>query len=127
MLGAVSAILDAVILANAIYEIAEKPKPKYIQAAFKEYYKERYPLAKVDLEFSQRAASLLAGQTWLDSLLRKLVFSYMPSLFRPKPNTKFFTYRPQASFLPMVENRGTGSVDPQKESKRRQNRKTTTI
>ncbi|KAK3814912.1 MAG: hypothetical protein J3Q66DRAFT_343368 [Benniella sp.] len=118
--GAINAMMDAVILANALYEIAEEPTKHNIHAAFKEYYKERYAYAKTELESSQQAAKLLAGQTWTDSMMRKVVFNYMPSTFQRMVFTKALAYRPQISFLPRVENRGTGAAVSQKESKRYQ-------
>ncbi|KAF9992264.1 hypothetical protein BGZ80_008633 [Entomortierella chlamydospora] len=60
--GAVNAILDAVILANSIYEIAKDATYPNIRSAFKEYYNERFPQAKADLESSKRMASLSSGQ-----------------------------------------------------------------
>ncbi|KAF9359651.1 hypothetical protein BGX26_011805 [Mortierella sp. AD094] len=116
----VNAMLDAVILANELYEIAEDATPGNIQNAFKEYYKERYPYAKADFEISQRTAKLIAGQSKTDSIVRKAVYTYMISSLKPKSNPKIMCYRPQASFLPKIENRGNGGLDPQKESKRYQ-------
>ncbi|KAG0366223.1 hypothetical protein BC939DRAFT_437188 [Gamsiella multidivaricata] len=116
--GAVNAMLDAVILANAIYEIADDATPENILAAFKGYYKERYAHAKTDLESSQFAARLLAGQSWTDAILRKVLFNFMPTSLQRKTYEKTLSYRPQASFLPKIPNRGTGPVVAQKESKR---------
>ncbi|KAF8984263.1 hypothetical protein BGZ46_008436 [Entomortierella lignicola] len=116
--GAVNAMLDAVILANALYEIANDTTYSNIQSAFKDYYTERYPLAKVDLDSSQKMAKLLAGQTWFDNLLRKIVFNLFPSFMMRVSLIRTSAYRPQASFLPKVSYRGSGEVVPQKESKR---------
>ncbi|KAF9114615.1 hypothetical protein BGX27_010280 [Mortierella sp. AM989] len=118
--GAINAMLDAVILANSLYEIAKNATPENIQSAFKEYYKERYHRAKSDLNASQTTARLLAGQTWTDNLLRKAVFNFVPNYMQQLTFSKMLAYRPQATFLPRVENRGTGKVDPQNESKRYQ-------
>ncbi|KAF9206978.1 hypothetical protein BGZ49_001459 [Haplosporangium sp. Z 27] len=116
--GAVNAMLDAVILANAIYEIADNATYKNIQSAFKEYYNERYPLAKADLESSQRMSKLVAGQNWFDNLFRKIIFTFFPSMTMRYSIFKSLEYRPQASFLPKIPYRGSGNVKPQKESKR---------
>ncbi|KAF8982394.1 hypothetical protein BGZ46_001356 [Entomortierella lignicola] len=116
--GAINAMLDAVILANAIYEIADNATYDNIQSAFKDYYNERYPLAKADLESSQKMARLIAGQTWTDNLLRNIVFNIVPSFTMRISILKSLSYRPQASFLPKIAYRGTGKVKPQKESKR---------
>jgi hypothetical protein len=53
-------------------------------------------------------------------MMRKVVFNYMPSTFQRMIFTKTLAYRPQISFLPRVENRGTGAAVAQKESKRYQ-------
>ncbi|KAF9166064.1 hypothetical protein BGX21_009690 [Mortierella sp. AD011] len=59
--GAVNAMLDAVILANSLYEVAKDASYPNIRSAFKEYYDERFPHAKADLESSKRIASTLSG------------------------------------------------------------------
>ncbi|KAF9403875.1 hypothetical protein BGX21_008441 [Mortierella sp. AD011] len=118
--GTTNAMLDAVILANELYEIAEDATTENIHNAFKEYYKERYHHAKTDFEFSQRVAKITAGQTKTDVIVRKAVYTYMMTSFKPKSDPKLMCYRPQASFLPKIENRGSGGLDPQKESKRYQ-------
>ncbi|KAG0308274.1 hypothetical protein BGZ98_008445 [Dissophora globulifera] len=118
--GAVNAMLDAVILANAIYEIGVDATPRNIQSAFREYYNERFPHAKADLETSQKMAKLNAGQTWSDNLRRKVVFKFMPASLMRSYFTRTLAYRPQASFLPKVECRGSVKPEPQKKSKRYQ-------
>ncbi|KAF9384440.1 hypothetical protein BGX21_001294, partial [Mortierella sp. AD011] len=60
--GTVNAMLDSVILANSLYEIAKDATYTNIRSAFKEYYNERFPKAKADLESSKRMASLISGQ-----------------------------------------------------------------
>ncbi|KAF8984262.1 hypothetical protein BGZ46_008435 [Entomortierella lignicola] len=116
--GAVNAMLDAVILANSIYEIANNATYDNIQSAFKEYYAERFPLAKAELESSQKIAKVVAGQTWFDSAWRKMVLRLFPSYTMRVALLKSLAYRPQASFLPKIAYRGSGKVNPQKESKR---------
>ncbi|KAF9082917.1 hypothetical protein BGX27_004349, partial [Mortierella sp. AM989] len=116
--GAVNAMLDAVIIANSLYEIADNATYENIDSAFKEYYTERYPQAKSDLEASQRISKLVAGQTWMENLTRKIVLNYMPASLLRMAYVKSAAYRPQANFLPKIEYRGSGKVDPQKESKK---------
>ncbi|KAF9409136.1 hypothetical protein BGZ76_005737, partial [Entomortierella beljakovae] len=108
--GAINAMLDAVVLANELYEIADRATGENITHAFQEYYDERYPAAKADLELSQRLGKLLAGQTWIDGVLRKVVLTYLPMVYKPKPNLKILSYRPQANFIEKVPNRG--SIEP---------------
>ncbi|KAF9992568.1 hypothetical protein BGZ80_003810, partial [Entomortierella chlamydospora] len=123
--GAVNAMLDAVILANSLYEIAKNATYPNIRSAFKKYYNERFPQAKSDLESSKRMASLVSGQAWTDNVMRKITFNLMPSSIMKKIYVKTLAYRPQASFLPKVEYRGSGRVDSQKESKRYLQERTT--
>ncbi|KAF9378065.1 hypothetical protein BGX21_003005 [Mortierella sp. AD011] len=116
--GAINAMLDAVILANSLYEIAKDATYSNIRSAFEEYYNERFPQAKADLESSRRVAGIVSGQTWKDDIMRKVILNLMPSSLTKMAVVKTLAYRPQASFLPKVEYRGSGRVDPQKESKR---------
>ncbi|KAF9379169.1 hypothetical protein BGX21_002719 [Mortierella sp. AD011] len=125
--GAVNAMLDAVILANSLYEIAKDATYTNIRSAFKEYYDERFPHAKADLESSKKVASIASGQTWMENIMRKVMLNLMPTIVMNKIFVRTLAYRPQANFLPKVEYRGSGRVDPQKESKRYLQEKATTI
>ncbi|KAF9371320.1 hypothetical protein BGX21_005184 [Mortierella sp. AD011] len=125
--GALNAMLDAVVLANSIYEIAKDATYSNIRSAFNEYYNERFPHAKVDLESSKRMASVVSGQTWSDNITRKITLNLMPSSVNNMMFVNTLAYRPQANFLPKVEYRGSGRVDPQKESKRYLQEKATAI
>ncbi|KAF9423475.1 hypothetical protein BGZ76_003652, partial [Entomortierella beljakovae] len=116
--GAVNAMLDAVTLANELYEIADRATGENITHAFQEYYKERYPAAKSDLQFSQQTARLFSGQTWFDGVLRKVILKYLPMIYKPKPNVKLQSYRPQASFIEKIPNRGSIEPQAQKESEK---------
>ncbi|KAG0099366.1 hypothetical protein BGZ93_007968 [Podila epicladia] len=116
-LGAVNAMLDAVILANALYEIRE-PNTGNIQNAFKEYYTERYSRAQADFNTSQQTAQIISGQTWKERLARFVVFKLLPNFTHGYLYAKSLSYRPQASFLPVVEKRGSGPLVAQKPSKR---------
>ncbi|KAF9420802.1 hypothetical protein BGZ76_004052 [Entomortierella beljakovae] len=116
--GAINAMLDAVILANELHEIADRATGENINHAFQEYYKERYPAAKSDLHFSQQTARILSGQTWFDGVLRKVLLTYLPLVYKPKPNIKLLSYRPQANFIEKIPNRGTIEPQPQKESEK---------
>jgi hypothetical protein len=54
--------LDAVVLANEVFELIDNPTPKRIKHAFKEYYNDRYSRVKLDFEVTQRVTDVLAGQ-----------------------------------------------------------------
>ncbi|KAF9406113.1 hypothetical protein BGZ76_006412, partial [Entomortierella beljakovae] len=56
--------------------------------------------------------------TWFDGVLRKVLFTYLPMVYKPKPNIKLMNYRPQANFIEKIPNRGTIEPRPQKESER---------
>ncbi|ORX85485.1 FAD/NAD(P)-binding domain-containing protein [Basidiobolus meristosporus CBS 931.73] len=119
--GAVNAMLDAVILTNALFSITgrEKPSSEKIAGAFEEYYQERYPHAVAELERSRRMARVVAGQSWFDTVARKVFFCLMPERFQTDSYSAMLTYRPQlsASILPQVPERGTHPAQPQRVSK----------
>ncbi|KAF8940330.1 hypothetical protein BGZ58_006977 [Dissophora ornata] len=98
--GAVNALQDSVILANCIYDLPSLAT-KDITAAFKDYREQRRSFVDHQFKASKMQAKVLFGQ----SVKMKDVY-------------KSATYRPQASFLPLVEKRGKCDVIPQKLSKR---------
>ncbi|KAI1304586.1 hypothetical protein EDD11_005081 [Mortierella claussenii] len=115
--GALNAMMDAVTLANALYEMPSS-NPKHITAAFEAYYKERFATMTGELAASQQMSKVMAGQSRLDSITRHVMLKYVPKWFQQKNVEYEATVRPQATFLPRVENRGTLPVKPQKESKK---------
>ncbi|KAF9087645.1 hypothetical protein BGX23_007965 [Mortierella sp. AD031] len=118
-LGAVTAMQDAVALANSLYDMAAQTQ-QGAQDALQEYRDERYSKVKDQYESSAGSAKLLYGQTWFERTLRYLVFNYMPESLRLRGGYKGMEYRPQAVFLPQVPKRGTGFVLAQKISERYQ-------
>ncbi|KAF9336300.1 hypothetical protein BGZ91_010065 [Linnemannia elongata] len=59
--GAVNAMLDVVVLTNALYEkVALSASLENVQVAFEEYYEERYPHAVAEIERSKRMARVVA-------------------------------------------------------------------
>ncbi|KAG0284672.1 hypothetical protein BGZ96_010972 [Linnemannia gamsii] len=118
-LGAVTAMQDAVVLANCIYEM-KGLTPEDINEAFVEFKNERYPKLQAQYAASQTTANLLYGQGWLDKILRMVVFNILPESFKLKGAYKGMEFRPQASFIPQVSIRGTAPVLPQKPSLRYQ-------
>ncbi|KAF9957023.1 hypothetical protein BGZ65_002285, partial [Modicella reniformis] len=109
--GAVSAMQDAVTLANCIYELPEHPTTKDISMVFKEYQNERYPLAKTAYDTSHRLASVV-GQRWYNHLLRA-VMKYLPKSVFTRSLQVMYSYRPQVSFLPPVQDHGMTPPAPQ--------------
>lgn len=57
-------------------------------------------------------------QDWWERLLRNVLFYYVPDWLQQWVYGKMTEYRPQITWLPLVENRGTGYVIPQKPSRR---------
>ncbi|KAG0264366.1 hypothetical protein BG011_006972 [Mortierella polycephala] len=102
--GAVSSIQDAVVLANCIYELPATPTVENIEKAFKHYKDERFPLAKTAYNTSHRLASIV-GQQWYNDLIRTIL-KYMPKSVFTRSLHVMYAYRPQASFLPLVTDRG---------------------
>ncbi|KAF9571182.1 hypothetical protein EC968_000870 [Mortierella alpina] len=115
--GALNAMLDAVILANALFEMPSASF-KHIGSAFNEYYQERFPTMTSELAASQQMGKVMAGQSRFDTITRHILLNYVPKWFKEKNLEYAATYRPQATFLPMVENRGTLPVKAQKKSKK---------
>ncbi|KAG0256547.1 hypothetical protein BG011_004437 [Mortierella polycephala] len=115
--GAINAMQDAVILANCIYDMGE-PTVENIKDAFKVFKDHRYQEAKEQFENSKLVAKLMGGQNWSEKILRKIVFGLLPDWVQTKRFIKVASYRPQAVFLPLAENRGIGPVRPQLPTRR---------
>ncbi|KAF9901459.1 hypothetical protein BX616_002261, partial [Lobosporangium transversale] len=115
--GAVNAMQDAVVLANCIYEMGEVT-PANITTAFKTYFDERYAPVKRMMNKSKFMGTLQLGQTWKERILRHIVFNWIPKRIQMEQFLKDASYRPQATFLEYIENRGVLPVTPQKVSER---------
>ncbi|KAI1297727.1 hypothetical protein EDD11_007007 [Mortierella claussenii] len=117
--GAINAMQDAVIIANCIYEL-NSTSHQDIEAALQAYRDQRYAHAKEQVRNSNVSGKLLYGQTWLAKTIRKVVMYFMPKEFEKSSLTSSAAYRPQATFLPRAQTRGTLEIVPQKPSKRYQ-------
>ncbi|KAF9958155.1 hypothetical protein BGZ70_009301 [Mortierella alpina] len=115
--GAISAMQDAIVLVNCIYDIEENT-PQAIKSAFEEYQSLRYPRAKQQFEMSKMMGKLLIGQSIMDRFARHIFANYVPRSILLRNFAKSVANRPVAAFLPPVENRGSASVEPQQPSKR---------
>ncbi|KAG0366933.1 hypothetical protein BGZ54_004679 [Gamsiella multidivaricata] len=115
--GAVNAMQDAVVLANCLYDL-ESVTHENIQAALKNFREQRYDHVKTQHEASQFGAKIQYGHTWYERILRHIVFNYLPKSLQRNHILKDSQYRPQVAFLPQTANRGSGSVQPQRPSKR---------
>ncbi|KAG0307293.1 hypothetical protein BGZ98_000633 [Dissophora globulifera] len=115
--GAVNALQDSVILANCLYDLRSL-STKDVTAAFNDYHEQRRPFVTYQFNASRMQAKVMFGQTLMDRIIRHIAFKYLPESVRMKEVYKSAAYRPQASFLPLVEKRGVCKVLPQQMSKR---------
>ncbi|KAF9372250.1 hypothetical protein CPC16_002531 [Podila verticillata] len=119
--GAVSAMHDAVTLANCLYELPKNPSVAHIHKAFQLYKSERYPLAKAAYDSSHRLAAIV-GQSWYNDVIRALMRRMPKSVFT-RSLLVMYSYRPQATFLPYVKDLGQIKPAPQASLARAQARK----
>jgi len=108
--GAMSAIHDAVCLANWLNVVPTKAVPD-LEAAFEEYRSERYPQA---LNAYQTSAALAKGlEKNLTGAIMRFVNRNMPKWLWMMVLKRLVAYRPQASFLDLVPDKGTYPAIPQ--------------
>ncbi|KAF9897715.1 hypothetical protein BX616_005105 [Lobosporangium transversale] len=110
--GAVNAMQDAIVMANCLYNMSNCSVAS-IRAAFEDYYSQRYHRANEQFERSKSLGKVMLGQTWSDRVVRHAIFNYTPDWVVQRGFAKSFEYRPQAAWLPLAENKGTGKVLPQ--------------
>ncbi|KAG0219279.1 hypothetical protein BGX33_003826 [Mortierella sp. NVP41] len=117
--GAINAMQDALILANCIYDL-EDLTPSSLTTAFKDYQDQRYEHAKLCIATSKINAKISSGQTLVERITRYLVFNFVPKWVQVKTFTRHLDYRPQATFMPFIADKGTIPSRTQKPSKRYQ-------
>ncbi|KAG0079816.1 hypothetical protein BGZ93_008401 [Podila epicladia] len=108
--GAINAIHDAVALANWIYTLESKSLSD-LDTIFKEYYAERYPAAKASFKTSQVFSKMLVKN--FTGMVTKTVFRRLPVWLWRRVVIKMSAARVQASFLPLVEDKGQVKPLPQ--------------
>ncbi|KAG0071710.1 hypothetical protein BGZ90_012161 [Linnemannia elongata] len=123
--GAVNAMQDAVILANRLYDIVPTSFEN-IKTALTEYKEERFDAIKDQYPQSYISAKLIFGHTFIERVLRHVVFNWLPKSVQRKQMIKDTAYRPQANFLPLAPKRGTLEIILQRPSKRIQDEKENT-
>ncbi|KAF8926152.1 hypothetical protein BGZ52_005991, partial [Haplosporangium bisporale] len=106
-LGAVTAIHDAVALANWISTL-KSTSVRELDIIFKEYQQERYPLAKDAFEMSQQFKKI-GGKDFV-SMVTRSIYKLMPKRMIRRILAKSARQRFQVSFLPLVEDTGTAKV-----------------
>ncbi|KAG0343494.1 hypothetical protein BG004_005271 [Podila humilis] len=108
--GAYSAIHDAVVLANWICSLETKAMPD-IERTFKEYQDERHPVVLV----AYKGSKLLKKQnekSFAGAFIRYLHYR-MPKWLWSRILKQSVLTRPQVSFLPLVEDKGSVPTLPQ--------------
>ncbi|KAG0320200.1 hypothetical protein BGZ97_000490 [Linnemannia gamsii] len=100
-LGAVTAMQDAVVLANCLYEMRGLSLDD-IASALDDFKNERF------------------AKSYFERFMRMIVFNCLPESVKMKGGYKGVEFRPQASFIPQIPVRGSGPVLPQKPSLRYQ-------
>ncbi|KAF9364099.1 hypothetical protein BGX34_002511 [Mortierella sp. NVP85] len=116
-LGEANEIHDAVVLANCLLELKDLSL-RNITNAFKDYYAQRYPRVKSQFSSTRTATKLVVGQSFTERLTRYAFLNWLPSSMRQRMFDDHAAYRPQVSFMPKAENRGTASVVPMKPTRR---------
>ncbi|KAF8942933.1 hypothetical protein BGZ47_005972 [Haplosporangium gracile] len=115
--GAVNAMIDAVVLANCLYDV--KPTSyANIQAALDDFREQRFDYIKAQYVHSHTNAMIQFGHTWPERIFRYVILNWLPKSIMFKQIVKDSAYRPQANFLPQAPKRGTAPVILQKPSKR---------
>ncbi|KAF9188238.1 hypothetical protein BGZ49_003962 [Haplosporangium sp. Z 27] len=111
--GARNAIDDAIVLANCLYFMKDTTA-RNIRLAFEDYYRQRYYYAEAAFNNSSFFSKLLNGQKLTERLIRHAVLTYIPNWLLELKRKKVVEYRQQIAWLPLIENRGTVPVLPQK-------------
>ncbi|KAG0047058.1 hypothetical protein BGZ83_007801 [Gryganskiella cystojenkinii] len=108
--GATTAMHDAVCLANWI-NVLPSLDVAATEKIFQEYYLERYPVAVSNYESSRLFASSQLKN--FKGALARFLRRHMPRWLWLAILKKLMSKRPQASFLPLVEDNGTQPAAPQ--------------
>ncbi|KAF9176589.1 hypothetical protein BGZ49_006131 [Haplosporangium sp. Z 27] len=101
-LGALSAMNDAVILANYINTL-ETIESEDVEKALKAYKDERYPIAKTSFKSSVSMANTL-NQGYSGKFIR-YILNHLPGWLWTAILSSTFRCRPQISFLPPVDDK----------------------
>ncbi|ORY96055.1 hypothetical protein BCR41DRAFT_402155 [Lobosporangium transversale] len=102
--GAMNAIQDAVALANWI-SVLDSTATNEITKAYKEYKAERYPVAKAS--FARGRMLSRVTENGLRATIARYLTKNMPTCLGNILTKRAIESRPQVSFLPLVEDKGT--------------------
>ncbi|KAG0204213.1 hypothetical protein BGX33_008655 [Mortierella sp. NVP41] len=103
--GAVNAIHDAIVLANLINALPLHPNAEEIEGAFKVYKAERLPWVK-EAFGSSRVFKTMSATTVMAKAIRYCA-KHVPAWVMRKVQVKAVGNRPQISFLPPAEDKGS--------------------
>ncbi|KAG0251166.1 hypothetical protein DFQ27_008961 [Actinomortierella ambigua] len=109
--GATQAMLDAVDLANVLYELPSNT-PAAITRAFKAFYDHRFPDARAAHNSSVTASKLTGGRGFMADLYRAIALTYMPPVLYSMTMNKQHYNRPILSYLPPPPAKGTLKPNP---------------
>ncbi|KAF9154181.1 hypothetical protein BG015_001638 [Linnemannia schmuckeri] len=104
--GAIAAMQDSLALANLIYALPSNSSTE-IEKAFKEYQDERYEPAVAAFKSSQMLSKIM--DRGIEGKIAVMVSQNLPEFLWRKFVRKLVLNRPQASFLPQAEDRGTAT------------------
>ncbi|KAG0002878.1 hypothetical protein BGZ79_002130 [Entomortierella chlamydospora] len=113
--GSANAMQDAIVLANCIYEMKANSYDEVV-AALNGYRDQQYDRTKKQCDTSRFNGRVLYGHTIFDRFLRHIIVNCLSPSARAQGIAKTMMYRPQIAFLPLIPNRGTADVKPQKPS-----------
>ncbi|KAF9428633.1 hypothetical protein BGZ94_001656 [Podila epigama] len=102
--GALTAMHDAVCLANWICAL-QTSEVSDLEEIFKEYHDERLPVVREAFNTSQMLKNV--GGKNAVAVITRAIFKRSPAWLWRRIMTKRTAARPQASFLPLVEDKGT--------------------
>ncbi|KFH65705.1 hypothetical protein MVEG_07809 [Podila verticillata NRRL 6337] len=109
-LGAQIAVHDAICVANWINALPSNTSED-IQHAFKNYKEERYPYALAAYKNSNRM--ITGNENTIVGMIIRLIRYYMPTWLWLRALKRTILYRPQVSFLPKVDDKGSVlPIDP---------------
>ncbi|KAG0240679.1 hypothetical protein BGW41_006762 [Actinomortierella wolfii] len=97
--GAIQAILDAVVLANLMYELPSKGV-KDIEHMFSVYFDLRGEVTRKVVETSKKLGKMASGNGTLDIFIRNIVIKLVSSSFVQNRLSKKMAGRPVLNFLP---------------------------
>ncbi|KAI8352652.1 hypothetical protein B0O80DRAFT_499355 [Mortierella sp. GBAus27b] len=117
-LGSLHAILDCIILANALYDMPDAFTSVHITRAFREYYAQRAGSASAAVKSSAQVSKLLSGTSIWNHWLRNKTLGTFSEPITMIVSDRIFAYRPILTYLKSVPDHGTRKSDPQHLSRR---------